>query len=173
VKVDDFFLLGHVAKKHGLTGEVTFFLDATDPQYYKNVKCVYFEEEGQLVPYFLQSIKVNGDKAIAKLEGVDSVDQADLLKGKSIFLPLSKLPKLKEGEYYLHELVGLIVVSQGEFLGPVGYIYEAGRQNLIALQHQGKEVLIPINDGIIKKVDFKKAEITVDLPDGLLDIYDS
>ncbi|MDA0195687.1 MAG: ribosome maturation factor RimM [Bacteroidetes bacterium] len=170
---DDFFLLGHVIKKHGLAGEVMIFLDVTDPQYYKDVRTLYFEEFGQPVPYFVQSVKIRADKAIVKLDGFNSLDQLDEFKGKSVYLPLKELPKLSKGEYYLHQLVGLNVLSKETLIGTVQYIYEAGLQNLIAVDSDGKEILIPVNDEIIKKIDFEKAEITVDLPDGLLDIYES
>jgi len=173
VNFDDFFLLGHVIKKHGLAGEVMIFLDVTDPQYYKGIRTIYFEESGQPVPYFIETVNIRADRAIVKLDGFNSIDQLDEFKGKSVYLLLKELPRLGKGEYYLHQLVGLNVISEETLIGQVQYIYEAGRQNLIAVDSDGKEILIPVNDEIIQRVDFEKAEITVDLPEGLLDIYES
>jgi 16S rRNA processing protein RimM len=82
------------------------------------------------------------------------------------------LPQLEEGQYYFHELIGFDVLDETlGLIGPVQIIYDLETQDLLGVTHQGKEVLIPIQDGIILKVDKAAKKVYCQLPEGLLDIY--
>ena len=79
---------------------------------------------------------------------------------------------VEDEQFYFHEIIGFIVQDEnlGE-IGPVLTIYDAGPQDLLAIEHKGREILLPINDETVKKVDRNKKQIFVNIPDGLLDIY--
>ncbi|MDN3669286.1 ribosome maturation factor RimM [Echinicola jeungdonensis] len=170
---DNCFELGYIAKVHGLQGEVVAVLDVDFPEDYEDIEHVFVDQNSRLVPYFLEHfvLQPNG-RILAKFEGFDDKDSADNLVGSALFLPLKDLPKLQEDQYYFHELVGFEVEDQN--LGAVGnvtVIYDLQTQHLLGLDHQGKEVLIPIQEGIIQKVDKTAKKVYCQLPEGLLDIY--
>ena len=73
---------------------------------------------------------------------------------------------------YFHEIVGFEVIdtSTGK-VGEVLSVYEGTGQDLIAVDYNGDEVLIPITDHIVTQVDKSKKVITVNLPEGLIDVY--
>jgi 16S rRNA processing protein RimM len=113
-----------------------------------------------------------GGKALAKFEDLDSIEQVEMLVGSEAYLPLTELPELEEGQYYFHELIGFDVID--EVMGPIGpvqNVYDLETQDLLGVTHKGKEVLIPIQDGIITKVDKAAKKVFCQLPDGLLEIY--
>ena len=170
--IDSCFQLGYVIKPHGLKGDVSIFIDADDPQVYKNLESVLIQQDNQLVPFFISKIKVSGQKAIISLEDSNDFESAQLLKGSALFLPLSALPKLTDQQFYFHEIIGFAVKDEnlGE-IGPVLTVYDAGPQDLLAIEHKSREVLVPINDETVKRVDKNKKQILVNIPDGLLDIY--
>jgi 16S rRNA processing protein RimM len=114
----------------------------------------------------------HNNKFLAKFEEFDQVDQVKPMVGAALFLPLTLLPDLKEDQFYFHELVGYTVVDEelGE-LGEVKVIYDLETQDLIGMNYQGKEVLIPIKDGILEGVDKAEKKVFCRLPEGLLDIY--
>lgn len=170
--IDSCYQLGYVIKPHGLKGDVSIYIDADEPQAYRNLESVLIQQDNQLVPFFITKIKISGDKAILNLEGSTTIEAAQLLKGSALFLPLSALPELSEDQFYFHEIIGFNVEDEslGE-IGPVSTVYDAGPQDLLAIEHKGKEVLLPINDETVKKVDKNKKQIMVNIPDGLLDIY--
>ena len=121
---------------------------------------------------FISKIKITGEKAILNLEDSNSIESAQLLKGSALYLPLTALPELSDHQFYFHEIIGYVV--QDENLGEIGQVitvYDAGPQDLLAIDHKNKEVLLPINDKTVIKVDKNKKKIFVNLPDGLLDIY--
>lgn len=166
------FQLGYVLKTHGVQGEVTFVLDVDEPDEYTELDSVFIEMNGKLVPFFIESIQIQKDRAIVRLEDVNSLQKAENVVGSSLYLPLDNLPDLDEDQFYFHEIVGYQVVDekQGK-LGMVENVYELPRQDLIAMRYQNKEVLIPITDDIVTGVNRESQEIYVGLPDGLLEIY--
>jgi len=165
------FQLGYILKTHGLKGELVIVIDADNPQEYQKMESVFVDLNKKLVPFFIERIQLNGSKAIIKFEEVDSIDKAKTFKGSKIFLPLDVLPDLKNG-YYFHELIGFSVIDSNEgTLGLISGVFDSGSQDLIAMQYQEKEVLIPLTDEVVTKVDKEAKTIYTTLPDGLLDIY--
>ena len=170
--IDSCYQLGYVIKPHGLKGDISIFIDADEPQAYRNLESVLIRQDNQLVPFFITKIKISGQKAILNLEDSTTIESAKLLKGSALFLPLTALPELTDNQFYFHEIIGFIVQDKtlGE-IGPVTTVYDAGPQDLLAIEHKGKEVLVPINDETVLQVDKDKKQIFVNIPDGLLDIY--
>ena len=125
-----------------------------------------------LVPFFISSLQIHGKKGILFLEDIDSLEQAGELKSCPLLLPLELLPTLKKNQFYYHEVIGYHIVDTklGQ-LGTIMSVFTAGSQDLIAMNYNDKEVLIPVNDEIVKQADHTKKTILVHLPDGLLDIY--
>lgn len=171
MKVEDCYQLGHVIKTHGLKGEVQLYLDVDDPSVYQNLESVLIEQDGALIPFFLEYIQVNVKKSISKFEEIDSIEDANRLVSHLLYLPLEVLPELEEGDYYYHQLIGMELYEDDKLLGKVTQFYEIPPQNLISIDYNGIEAMIPINDHIIKKVDVKEGRIDASLPEGLLDVY--
>lgn len=171
---DDCYQVGHITKTHGVNGELVLFLDVDDPTEYADLDSVLLEVKNELIPYFIESIAiVKGSRAIIAFEDVDTIEQAERLINCGAFLPLDNLePITDETRFYFHEIVGYQVVDANE--GPLGIVrgvYAMNAQDLIAMDYQGKEVLIPINSDIVKTVNRTEQKLNVELPDGLLAIY--
>lgn len=167
------YLLGYVVRTHGLKGEISIYLDVDSPEDYDELDSVFVETKGQLIPYIVTRINIQQKgKAIVRLETIDHIDQAQALVGASLYLPEDALDELEEGEFYYHQITGYTVVdSKLGRLGPVKTVYTPNAQDLIAMDFEGNEILIPVVDDIVDKADHDAREILVNLPDGLLDIY--
>ncbi len=170
---DSCFQLGYIVKVHGLQGEVLIALDVDYPEEYEETKHLFLEKNNRLVPHFLEHfVPQPNNRFLAKFEELDHVDQVKALVGAALYLPLKELPELEEDQYYFHELVGFQVVDDKQgALGEVSVIYDLQTQDLIGMSYKDKEVLIPIQDGIITKVDKAAKKVFCQLPEGLLDIY--
>jgi 16S rRNA processing protein RimM len=168
----DCFELGYITRPHGLDGRLAVVLDVDNPTDYKDTKVVLLEIKGQLVPYTIQSLHFMPNKIVAKFENIDHIDQAETLKSIKMFLPLDKLPKLDEGQFYYHDLIGydLHDTEEGN-VGQIKLIYYMPGQDLLAVAHKGVEVLVPITDEIVLRVDHEAKVVYADLPAGLLDVY--
>jgi len=172
MQLDECYELGYIIKPHGIQGDVRVFLDVDAPEDYLNMESVFVAEGSNLVPYFISSIRQMGDNMVVKFEDITSQEQARALQSKKLHLPLDMLPELDEDQFYYHEIVNFQIIDEamGQ-LGKVKEIYLKGNQDLINMLYHDTEVLIPISDEIIRKIDRESRTLHVKLPDGLLDIY--
>jgi 16S rRNA processing protein RimM len=164
--------VGKIVKPHGLKGEIQALLDVDYPEEYEDMESVFLEIKGDLVPYFIERIKITTNMVIIKFEGVDNSEAALKLKNALLYLPDELLPEQEADGYYFHELIGFEVQDQDKgTIGKVTNIFSAPAQHLLAVNYEGKEVLIPMADEIIKEIDKEKQQIRVMLPEGLLEVY--
>lgn len=168
----EYFELGALAKPHGLRGAFHAFLDVDDPYAYEGLKSVFLQIGQDLIPYFIEDIQIKPTANLITFEGIDTVEKAKELVGKKLFLPVSFLPKLKDDQFYFHEIIGYQV--EDEQLGLLGLVKEVvslGAQDVVVMMYQNREVLIPLTEEIIPKINKKDKMIYTILPEGLLDIY--
>jgi len=169
----DCFHLGYVAKLHGFKGEVSLFLDVTDPSDYASLDAVYIDINDQLTPFFVESIKLkNGNFAAVRFEGLTDENAAKKILRKDIYLPAQILPELKGTNFYDHEVVGFKVIDAnfGE-VGILEQVVDLPVNPLLQVMRGEKEVLIPFIDGLVTKVDRENKELHVTAPEGLIEIY--
>jgi len=172
MNINDCYHLGYVIKAHGVKGEIQLMLDVDNPAYYKKLESVFLEINQKLVPFFISNIQITNTTAIIKFEDIDSFDQADELVSTQAYLPLQFLPPLKEGQFYYHQIIGYQVKDEKlGLLGEVEDIVSLPQHEIFTFRHQGKEVLAPLNDLVIKKVDHTNKVLEVSLPEGLLELY--
>lgn len=168
----DCYFLGSIIKVFGYAGELVFLLDVDNPSNYKKLKSVLVEINNNLVPFFIQKIKVQGEHAWVKLEDVDNEEQAGELIGNDLYLPLSDLPKLKGKRFYFHEIIGFTVIDENHGrLGVIDRIFDMPQQAVANMLYMEKEVMFPLSGDFVKKVDRENKEFHVRLPEGLLEIY--
>jgi len=167
------FSLGKITKTHALKGEVIIFLDVDAPEYYSKLEAVFLEIKGQLVPYIIEELQIKGRKSIIKFEDINSIEQAETVVNAPVWLPLSALPELKGNQFYYHDVIGYEMhdVSSGTKIGVLKAIYESTGQDLFAMDVDEKEVLVPIVDEFIHRIDHENQRIELKLPEGLLDVY--
>jgi 16S rRNA processing protein RimM len=169
----DCFYLGTIVKKFSFKGELLAKLDTDEPELYEDLDVVFVDVRGTMVPFFIESSQLHkSDLLRLKFEDVDTEADADALIKAELYLPLTALPKLSGNKFYFHEVIGYKIIDEN--FGPVGTIVsinDTTAQALFEIEHDGKEVLIPINDEIITKVDREQRTITVKAPDGLIELY--
>lgn len=171
----DCFNLGYVAKLHGYKGEVSLFFDVTKPQEYASLDSVFIELDGVLVPFFVEQISL-GDKGFArvKLEGVDSEEEARVLLKKELFLPIGILPELGGPHFYDYEVVGFTVidVNYGE-IGELVQVIDFSANPLLQIQNTklNKEVLLPLTNDLVQKVNRENKELHVQALVDLIEMY--
>ncbi len=168
----DYYYLGKITKIHGNNGELTAFLDVDEPLEYEMLDMVFLNINKSPVPYFIKNIRILNNKAVISFEDVDDIDKASGLVKKEMYLPLSTLPELTGNKFYYHEVAGFNVVDEnyGE-LGTIKEILDYPNQAVMQIFRGDKEVLIPVNDDIISKVDRETRTIHIKAPEGLIDIY--
>jgi 16S rRNA processing protein RimM len=164
------YKIGLVLKPHGLKGEVTVSLDADAPDI-SALESVFLEMHNRLVPYFIESISVRDSKAFVKFEDIDTPEAAKAISKHALYLPKSSRPKSGRGEFYDDEIVSFEVHDDTlGLLGKVTGVVDAGANRLLVVHQEEKEVLIPVNSPFINSINKSKKKISVNLPEGFLDI---
>ena len=164
--------LGRITKTHGIKGEVNIWLDVDYPDEYEDLESVFVEVKNELVPYFVEKILIRPNQTIVQFEDIDTFEKAETLVGASLYLPLDTLAELEEDQFYYHEIVGFQVVDKTlGALGKVNTVYSMQVQDLVSMEYQSKEVLIPMSDQIVLLADKEAKILHVDLPEGLIDVY--
>jgi 16S rRNA processing protein RimM len=169
---DNCFELGKITKTHGLKGEVVLWLDVDFPEDYDDLESVFLDVKGELVPFFMESYRPSGNRAIVHFEDIDTLEKAEELVNLEAYLPLNELPELEDDQFYYHEITGFKVVDKalGE-LGVVQTVHAMQAQDLLVMNYKNCEVLIPVIPEIVLEADKKAKILNVNLPEGLLEVY--
>jgi 16S rRNA processing protein RimM len=170
---EECFYLGKIVKKYSFKGELLAKLDTDQPDIYENLEALFIEVNNSLIPFFVEKSQLHKSNLLRlKLEDVSSESDADALLKKDLYLPIDLLPKLEGNTFYYHEIIGFQVIDEN--FGTVGQITgvnDSTTQALFEIDHNGKEVLIPINDDIICSLDRTAKTIMVKTPPGLINLY--
>lgn len=169
---DKCFYVGKIVKTHGIKGEVTLRIDNEDFDEIEELDYFLLEINDKLIPFFIENITFHSNKSFVLFQDLKTLEAASQLVGVTAYLPLELLPERSGNDFYSYEVVGFIVVDEekGE-LGKVQEIIEYPTQSLIQLIKDGKEILIPIHDDIIKDVNREEKKIYIKAPVGLIDMY--
>ena len=173
MKKEDCFYLGKIIKKYSFKGELLAILDTDEPELYEHLDAVFIDLKGNLVPFFIENSKLHKSKLLRiKFEDIQAESDAEALLNKELYLPLELLPKLEGNKFYFHEVIDFEVIDrQYGVIGNIKSINDNSAQAIFVIEDNGKEILIPIHDEFIKRVDRKNKQIEVDVPQGLIELY--
>jgi 16S rRNA processing protein RimM len=173
MRKEDCFYLGKIAKKFSFKGEVLIYLDTDEPELYENMESVFVEFNKNLVPFFIENSSLHkNDFLRVKFEDVDNEAEADSILNCSIYLPISMLPKLEGNKFYFHEVIGFEIEDQrlGVF-GKIVSINDTSAQPLFEVLNGNVEILVPMIDAFLIKIDRENKKVIMDLPEGLVEMY--
>jgi 16S rRNA processing protein RimM len=158
---DDLLEIAHVTRAHGLRGEVVVAPVSNRPERFRaGARWTIGDRD-----YEVQAARRQGDRWIVQLDGVGDRNAAEALRGATALAP--PLGPLPEGELWVHELVGATCLdTNGTVLGTVVAVEDNPAHDLLVLDDG---VLIPIV--FVTEHDASARAVTVDLPDGLLELF--
>ena len=170
---DDFFYLGKILKTNGRKGHLLIFLDVDDPVRYENLETVFIGIENDCIPFAIEELELkHKNTALIRFEDIQSNDDALIYVGHELYLPASMLPPLKGKKFYFHEIIGFTVIDKNHGnVGIITSIIDMPQQSLMQIKHGSKEILIPLVDKVLLKVDRQNKELYILAPEGLIEIY--
>ena len=169
----DYYYLGKITKKYSFKGELLIKIDTDQTDIYKKIRTLFIYHNNKLNTYEIEIIRIHKESVLrVKFEGVNCENDTDSIINCDVYLPLSHLPILTGNKFYYHEVINFLIVDEkfGE-LGKVISIRENNAQDLFVINNTKGDVLIPVHDEFIIKVDRLKSEIIVKTPEGLIDLY--
>lgn len=168
----EYFKIGKLVGAHGLKGELVLKHVLGKKSSLKGLETVFIEEKkNSFLPWFIQSARIKNDEEVyVKLDDVNVRETALKFIQKDVWVPEVNFKKLAAKSSPANFL-GYSLIHENKNLGEILEVIEQPHQVLCRLEIQNKEVLIPLNEETLKKIDHKKKEVMVQLPDGLLEIY--
>jgi len=168
----EYYKIGKLVAAFGLKGELILQHSLGKKTSLKGLSTLFLEEQKQsFIPYFIQAAKIKGiDDLYLKLEGIDTREQSLKMIKKEVWLPEADFKKFSATSSAI-SLLGYEVIEEGKTLGTILEVIEQPHQILCRIDINGKEVLIPLHEETIKKMDAGKKQVIVELPEGLLEIY--
>lgn len=168
IREEEVYRIGRLGKTHGVRGEISFLFD---DDVFDRVDADYLilKVDGILVPFFIEEYRFKSDaNAIMKLEGVDTQEQARELTGCDVFFPRALAPSDDDAMSWA-EIVGFAIIdaTTGHEMGRIASVDDTTLNILFELEDG---TLIPAPEELITDVDRQAKTITIELPDGLLDI---
>jgi 16S rRNA processing protein RimM len=158
--------IGRILSAHGTRGELAVEILTDFPDRFSLLKTVYLGE--QLIPTILEGHRTHGGRVLLKLAGCENRDDAHKLRGQLIQVPIQEAMPLDDDEYYVHEIVGLdVVTTEGEYLGRIEEIVDTGSNDVYVVRRGGREILIPALSEVVLDVDLEEGRVEVRLMKGL------
>ena len=164
------FHIGTFGKPVGLKGEIKIIMHNFEFNKFKSESLSSYLTDEANVFWNFQYLKINKNKLTGKLKKCNSIDCAEKLNGKKIFIDINHLPKNKNNQFYIFDLINCeIKTSKNIFLGNIIDIDNFGAGDLIKIKKDNnKSFYIPMNEDNVVKVDLKKKLVIVNPIKGIL-----
>lgn len=162
--------IGQIINTFGIKGEVKVFPLTDDIKRFDDLETVYVKTKKESQLYNIESIKYHKNFVLIKFKGINTVEQAEILRNSYLEVDREQAIPLNEGEYFIADLIGLEVYSdEGKLIGKVDDIYNTGANDIYVVKDDlGKQTLLPGIKDVIKSVDLEKGQIIVHLIPGLI-----
>lgn len=164
-----FLELGKIGRPHGIRGELRLFLHNPSSDLIFRVDKVYLGTSpvGSPTPYRIHHLKAGAKFHIISLKGVQHKGSAQELCGHFVFVARSVLPKLDAGEFYVDDLIGMVVTCDGESVGIVAESREQGGIEVVTVANEMREIQIPVVEQYVRELDTASGIFIVQNIDGL------
>jgi len=163
--------IGKITGIHGLKGEVTFNHQLKHGTKFAQWDCLFVElNPGSFIPFFIESMNsISDEECICKLEEINNRDEAKLVVNRPIYSSINFTVE-SVAVSTLQQYVGFMIIHEGEEIGKITDAIESTMNSMFVVDHQGKEVMLPSQKELIKKIEQKERRIHMIIPDGLLDL---
>lgn len=165
-----FLETGEITGTHGVRGELRFNPWCDSPDFMKRFKTLYFDKNGEM-PIKVLSCRPHGNIVILKLDGIDTVEQAQKLRGKLLYMNRSDA-KLGDGNWFVQDLIGCVVYDcddNTKIYGEITDVAQTGANDIWYIGKDGKEYIIPAIKDVVIKVDAPNNSVFIKPLRGIFD----
>lgn len=169
-KERDYLAVGKIVNTHGIRGELRVIPMTSDISRFDYLLYTWIRVDGKLKEYRVSKVRYHKQFVLVKLQGVDSMTDAEVLKGCELLVDRQNARPLEEDEYFICDLIGMKVYEEDRLLGELTEVLETGSNDVYVVTGEDKkEILVPALKQVVTLVDLKNKSMQVKLPEGLLD----
>ncbi len=167
----EYLIVGQLINTHGVKGELKATALTDDPNRFRELKWVYIDKNGKLEKYDIAGVKFFKQFVILKFSNVDTIEEAEKLKGMYMKIDRANAVKLPKDTFFITDILGMSVFDENNtLLGKLVDVIQTGSNDVYVVRNaEGNEILIPALKSVVKEVSLEDGRISVILPKGLLD----
>lgn len=162
---EGFVVIGKFRRPHGVRGDILMEVMTSFPERIMPGKHVFAGKNYQKLT--ITGVRTHHVGLIVQLEGYESPENSGELRNQMVYVPIGELPELPEGEMYIHDLIGMDVITlEGLLLGQLSEIMETGANDVLIIHDEdGNETLLPDIESVVLEVDLEGKQIIVQPPE--------
>lgn len=167
---NEYLAVGKVINTHGVKGELKVMPLTSDVSRFDYLLFVTVQWEGKPKEFRVTGARIHKNSVLLKLSGIDSMDDAEKLKGQELLVERKHARPLDEDEYFIFDIIDMTVYEKDKLLGKISDVIETGSNDVYVIKSEnGKELLLPALKSVILKVDLEAGRMEVKVPEGLND----
>ena len=167
--MEQFFQVGVITTTHGLKGDVKVYPTTDDIKRFERLKTVILENKNEHMNLEIENVRYFKNLVILKFKGIDDINDVEKYKGMSLLVARKDALELREGQYYLADLIDLqVLLEDGTSLGVLTEVLQTGANDVYVVKtKEDKELLIPAIKDCILEVNMETRCMKVHLLEGL------
>ena len=168
--MEEYLEIGQIVNTNGLKGTLKVRPLTDDITRFEDLETIYIQKHKELVEFTIQEVKYNKNMVLLKLEGIDDITEAEKYKNFYIKINREDAVELEDDSYFIVGIIGCEVYTESqELLGKVIDVFPTGSNDVYTVKNsEGKEILLPAIEDVIKDVDIKNKKIIIHLLEGLI-----
>lgn len=167
-----FLIIGRIRKPHGVKGALKVAIHSDDPQRFKTLDRVFISanpEDHRPNEYRVVDVRLQHADAVIRFEGIETPEDARSYNSQWLFIALEDVAPLSDGEMFTWQLIGLEVeTAEGQLLGKVASLLETGANDVLVVNGDKGEILLPDIPDVVQEIDLQSGKIIVTPLPGLL-----
>ncbi len=163
--------VGKIINTHGHKGAVKVQSLTDYPERFEELQEIFMVDGEKKEKLTINSVKYQKSNLILEINEIEDMNQAEIYKGKYLFIDKKDARILPEGRYYIFQLVGLNVYENNDLLGTITDIIQTGSNDvyIVKSENKGKDLLIPALKQVVKNIDLENKRMDVQLLEGTSD----
>ena len=168
--MEEYFEIGQIVNTSGLKGVMKIKPFTDDITKFEKFETIYIEVKKQLKEFKIEQVRYVKNMVLLKIEGIDTIEDAQEFRNLYIKIPRDKNEKLEENTYYVVDILGCKVQTENkQLLGEIIDVFQTGSNDVYVVKNElGKQILLPAIKEVIKQIDINNKIITVNLLEGLI-----
>lgn len=164
------FKVGQIVNTQGLKGEVRVYPFTDDMYRFDELHSFYLGKDLETV-WNVERVRYKGNMVIMKIKNVDTVEMAEKLKNKFMYVSREDSKDLEEGEFFIADMIGIDVLTvDGEHVGTLKDVLQYAANDVYVIKgSEGKEILIPAVMKFVPTIDIQERKMIIDPIAGMLD----
>ena len=163
------FKVGQIVNTQGLKGEVKVYTYTDDINRFDELESFYLgkDKENQ---FDVERVRYKGNMVIMKIKGIDSVESAEKLRNKFMYVSREESRELEEGEFFIADMIGIEVYTvENEFVGTLAEVLQYSANDVYVIKNEEKEYLIPAMVKFVPTIDMENRKMIIDPIKGMID----